>query len=138
MRYIITLMCLCIFYSNFLLSQAALKLTFDSAGNRINQRMECQEEEAVSNCFTFSRFKYFPNPASNEAFFGFEINESDYVNVSLVNMSRNVITNIIDATLEPGYYFEYLDLTAIPNGIYFIRMLACGRVQYSKIIVLKK
>jgi uncharacterized delta-60 repeat protein len=65
----------------------------------------------------------FPNPSNGNTTLRFELQASDVVNVSVVDlMGRNVFSLLENEHLEAGMQEHALNLATVPNGSYLVRV----------------
>ncbi|MCB0566805.1 MAG: T9SS type A sorting domain-containing protein, partial [Phaeodactylibacter sp.] len=76
----------------------------------------------------------FPNPASNQIVASFNLLESSDVQVSVLNLLGESITTQYLGQLPTGKHVESLSVSTLPNGIYFLRVMANGQSRTIKFV----
>ncbi len=80
--------------------------------------------------------KVFPNPTSADLNLSFELQESTEVNISIMDISGRIISNIVQGQLAAGQHTFSKDIsTQIPNGMYFISLQTDQGIMTQKFIV---
>lgn len=79
-----------------------------------------------------SLFKYYPNPFSEKMFIEFEIQQTFNINISIYNISGQLIKVLVDETKTAGNYRILWDATNsdgshIENGVYFYKCMLNGK-----------
>ena len=69
-----------------------------------------------------------PNPASTTATITFEMKQEGSVSLQIVNATGENVTSLLNAEKGAGQYTETLDLSGIPQGTYFSRLVINGHV----------
>jgi len=78
----------------------------------------------------------FPNPVKDVINLQFQLKVSGSVSIDLLDASGNLIKTLLHEHVISGNYERIINVSNIPNGIYFIRLKANGITQTKKIIKL--
>ncbi len=84
---------------------------------------------------TATDLKLFPNPASARAFLEFSLGKPEWVVVQLFDLSGKPVSRTIRADLSSGKQLIQLDLTDLPQGMYWVRLASGDRVATQKLLV---
>ncbi len=79
--------------------------------------------------------KVFPNPAAGNVNLEFNLSQMETVTISLYNSSGQKITNLIQDNFYTGKQKLTLNLSAYPDGMYWLQMNSAHRNQSNKIIL---
>lgn len=90
---------------------------------------------SVAPALSVRDFVNYPNPACEVTNIDFSICEAGRVNLSLCNLSGNVLSVICDGWRDAGEYSECVDLSELPSGVYLFRLSAGGKESVIKCIV---
>jgi hypothetical protein len=81
-----------------------------------------------------SLFEATPNPFRNTISIRLETTKPGDLNLCIYNITGKLILKIDNNFKQPGKYSYNPDLSALPNGIYFLTCISADGVQYKKII----
>ncbi len=81
---------------------------------------ETQEREL--NATDFPEFSAYPNPASSSQVINLNLTESQRVNVTIIDMSGKELMEVHNGKMDKGENRMDVDLTSLPNNIYFYRV----------------
>ncbi len=76
-----------------------------------------------------------PNPAVTETTIPFILGRSGRVRIELFDLLGRSALLVTDADMAAGAHALHISVTAIPDGIYFCRMTAAGKVQTRRMVV---
>ncbi len=79
----------------------------------------------------------YPNPAVDEVYIKFRINQPDYISISLLNVEGRTVKNITAKPYENGEHVLTVDLKDIPAGIYHVSLKSPGLNDTKKLIIKK-
>ena len=82
-------------------------------------------------------FKLFPNPFNPIIFIKYNIIESSSINISIYDIKGNLIKNLFNEFVAPGYYSNSWDASEVASGIYFVKLSSNDINQIKKIVYLK-
>jgi hypothetical protein len=91
-----------------------------SFGDEDNKKMNAQFtgiEEAINT----SSFSVFPNPSNGVASVGFEVKNTSTLSIEISNLAGQVVFKELKSVV-PGAYVYPIDLSANPNGMYFVKV----------------
>ncbi len=82
-----------------------------------------------------NNIKVFPNPAHENLFFEFALNESQNVSISLFNTNGQEVQPFFNDKLLKGVYKESFRLNTLAKGLYIARISLDEQVYFKKILV---
>ena len=83
------------------------------------------------------QYSIYPNPASKIVYFNYKINVKGQTICDLYSISGRRIKQLIKEEQMPGKYELEIDISDLPNGIYYIRLQADHQAGGGKVILLK-
>jgi len=91
----------------------------------------------VSNIYTQNDFdvRIYPNPARELATIDFTVVRSSRVAVQTIDITGKVVQNIVDRQLPEGPFQTSWNVSDLPEGIYYVRILVGSDVATEKIVV---
>jgi len=108
-------------------------------GGRIDMGAYENQEVVVTTKKTIHQLlstdiEIYPNPARNELTINYELNKSAIVNINLINMQGKQYKALNKESNAIGKQTEKLDISHLPQGIYFVRMQEGNKIITKKII----
>lgn len=100
-----------------------------------------EEENPVGNSFSLVKtanklYPVFPSPASDVTRYGFTLETSGTVEISLLGLDGKLLSKPVSARFHlPGYHINDLDLSQVPSGVYLLEMNKDGERQSQKLVV---
>ncbi|MBS1494020.1 MAG: T9SS type A sorting domain-containing protein [Bacteroidetes bacterium] len=85
----------------------------------------------------FSLFQNYPNPFNPSTKIKFEIAKSDFVNLTVFDLSGKVVEQLVNEKLNEGVYEVNYTAKNISSGIYFYRLSSDNFTQTNRMILLK-
>ena len=79
----------------------------------------------------------YPNPSTGNLNIKYRINEAGRVKLSVLNISGQMVSLIVDQVLQPGDYSVLWDSPEVSSGIYMIKLEAGPRQKIKKVIFIK-
>jgi len=79
----------------------------------------------------------FPNPFNPTTTISFSVQETQYVRISVWDLSGQMIRTLIDGTHAPGEYDVQFDADSLPSGTYFVRMESVSGIQTHQMMLMK-
>lgn len=79
----------------------------------------------------------FPNPAINKTKIEFSIEKSEFVTLTVSDITGKIVSTLINKELSAGKHTVEFDTNEIQNGIYFYRLNAGNHSSTNKMIVNK-
>jgi len=79
----------------------------------------------------------FPNPFNPTTTITFDVQETQYVRISVWDLSGQMIRTLVDGTHSPGEYDVQFDAGSLPSGTYFIRMESVAGIQTHQMMLMK-
>ncbi len=76
-----------------------------------------------------------PNPASNTCEVDYRLPRVAHVHIDLVDTRGAVVASMLDATLEAGEHAVALDVSALPSGVYHLRLDVNGRASIRSLVI---
>lgn len=80
-------------------------------------------------------FDLYPNPSGAKATAGLTLDHSEDVHLLLFDMNGEAVGSLFNGRLEVGTHQISLDLQEIPSGMYTLRIVCGGRVQYRRLVI---
>lgn len=94
-------------------------------------------EEPVSTEFTFiepSSLKLSPNPTAGATTLSFGLLKGVDLSATLMDNSGRVVKSFFDKSFVPGLQTENIDLSGLPNGLYYLDLRGGGQRHLEKVI----
>ncbi|NOT73654.1 MAG: DUF1501 domain-containing protein [Cyclobacteriaceae bacterium] len=110
----------------------------EGGGNYEPLPLATQVINGVSESFISDRFALmdcYPNPAKNSASFGFRINSTRQVSLSILDNTGRVVKNLMDEGRDAGEHWITSDLSDLKPGLY-IYHIKSGLLKESKKLVI--
>ena len=79
--------------------------------------------------------RVFPNPASNQATFGFELVENSVVTIAIYDMGGNKITELGNSTLVRGYHQIEYNTSELSAGVYFYSVTTNTGITSGRLVI---
>jgi hypothetical protein len=91
----------------------------------------------ISNIYSQNDFDVviYPNPAHELATIGFNIARSSRVAVEAIDITGKVIQNIVDRQLPEGPFQTSWNVSDLPEGIYYVRIVVGSDIATEKVVV---
>jgi hypothetical protein len=70
----------------------------------------------------FSQVKLYPNPANNITKLEFNLQETEQLNIQLLDISGRIIKSISNEKATAGYHTVEINTADVPSGMYIIQM----------------
>jgi len=105
--------------------------------NSSTQTVYVDECTGISEVTTNNGLQIFPNPLTSNSTLSFYLSGSEVVNVSVFNNLGMEVMKIADKQMQSGIQNINLNVSALENGIYFIRVQAGNDIRTTKVTVLK-
>jgi hypothetical protein len=81
-------------------------------------------------------FPIFPSPASEMARYGFTLETSGMVEISLLSIDGKLVSKPVPTRFHlPGYHINTLNLSGLTSGVYVLEMNKDGQRQSQKLVV---
>lgn len=78
-----------------------------------------------------------PNPAHDKATLGYEVTNTDNVNIDLYNVTGQKVKSVFSAKQEPGKYVFQFDTDGLTSGLYIINVTTSTGTQSIRLSVVK-
>ncbi|MBS1494022.1 MAG: T9SS type A sorting domain-containing protein [Bacteroidetes bacterium] len=85
----------------------------------------------------FSLFQNYPNPFNPSTKIKFEIAKSDFVNLTVFDLSGKIVEELVNEKLNEGVYEVNFTAKNISSGIYFYRLSTDNFTQTNRMILVK-
>lgn len=79
----------------------------------------------------------FPNPFNPTTRISYTVRETQYVQVSVWDLSGQRISVLVDRTVSPGYHEVTFDADTLPSGPYFVRLSTSEGTQTHQMVLMK-
>lgn len=86
---------------------------------------------------TFARLSVSPNPARTEGSVQFELPETGYVRLYLMNARGQLQQTLADGHLQAGPHSRTFDATGLPGGIYLVVLKTGGETKTERVVVVE-
>jgi len=83
------------------------------------------------------QFRMFPNPASSELIMAFDVTNNNAVAIDVLDLNGRVVKNVVNNTFGNGTVALTQDISALSNGMYFVRVTTENKVSTYKFNVVK-
>jgi hypothetical protein len=80
---------------------------------------------------------FVPSVLNGSAFIEYTIPARSTVKVTLYNLAGQKAASLINSTLDAGTHSAELDVSDLANGVYLLRISACGTSTSKKILLIK-
>jgi hypothetical protein len=84
-----------------------------------------------------SSFTLSPVPAKNNLTISFKLSYQAFTTIDLLNQQGKVIRNFYHEMLPAGNTMFHLDVSEIPDGLYFCRIITNENITAKKILIKK-
>jgi len=92
---------------------------------------------AVTDLAEISAFQATPNPSQGETTFGYNLENAANVNLSIFNMTGQLISEVVSENQAAGTHQATWLATDLPNGVYFYTVMINGATESGKIVLSK-
>ena len=79
----------------------------------------------------------FPNPFNPATRISYTVRETQYVRLSVWDLSGQMISLLVDETVTPGYHEVPFDAEGLPSGSYFVRLSTSEGTQTHQMVLMK-
>jgi hypothetical protein len=107
-------------------------------------KIECATPPKVALCDTLkdiqqaTNWRVFPNPASSYFVIDYELADSAYVKINLLDITGNERKVIVDSYERKGYYYRSILVdSTLENGSYILNFQLCNNNAAKRIIISK-
>ena len=94
-------------------------------------------QEAINQPAQFNLSQNYPNPFNNETVIAYQLDQAEFVDLSIYNPLGQKIITLISAKHAPGEYFIHWNSAGRASGIYFCQLKVGKSVQVRKMILLQ-
>ncbi|MEZ4694902.1 MAG: tail fiber domain-containing protein [Rhodothermales bacterium] len=77
----------------------------------------------------------YPNPASRTTSIRFELPENQHADLAIFDLTGRKVSQVVDADMAAGPHEISWDVSSLPSGVYFYRLVAGGDTRSAKITV---
>jgi len=77
----------------------------------------------------------YPNPASDQCKVSFNFTTTTDVFITLEDLSGKQIRKVSKHSYSPGKQTAVIDLSGIPNGLYFVKLNGSGKTYHQKLVI---
>jgi hypothetical protein len=88
----------------------------------------------VNEISTLSNFEVKPNPAKDVLNISYELNDITPLKISIIDLTGRKVIDVVNATQTKGTHQHTLNLTELPQGVYFVNMMSYSGSFNSKFI----
>jgi hypothetical protein len=86
----------------------------------------------------FSLSQNYPNPTNPITNISFTIPQRSFVRINLYSVNGELVKQLIEEEKEKGIYKLQIDLSSLPSGVYFYRMITNSGYQSTKKLIILK
>lgn len=79
----------------------------------------------------------FPNPFNPTTRISYTVRETQYVQISVWDLSGQQVRVLVDQTLSPGYHEVTFDAEGLPSGTYFVRLSTSEGTRTHQMVLMK-
>ena len=116
--------------ANGTLNSWTLKILADpGSGTGIKEIDENSDDFMLAPCY--------PNPINTEGRIDFRIPGPGHVNLSVYNLSGQLVQTLVNAELDQGDHSVVWNVQGMPSGTYFLNLETNGSVKRQKVIIVK-
>lgn len=98
--------------------------------------LPCDIEIAINNTEILPEIDIYPNPAANYFNMQFNFLENSVVNISLCDLEGSYSKEIYQGNINSGFTTQQVNITDVPAGVYFVKVLIGNETQVYKLIKL--
>jgi len=91
----------------------------------------------VEDVFTVRLDGNHPNPFNPSTTVSYTVEESQYVRISVWDLSGQIISVLVDGTQSPGVFQVPFSAEDLPSGTYFVRMESAAGIQTHQMVLTK-
>ncbi len=95
------------------------------------------ENTIASDVGTFELFENYPNPFNPVTEICFRIPTRNQTRLNIYNELGEIVRNLVDKSLEPGYHHFTFNASELPSGIYFYRLESGELNKTNKMVLIK-
>ena len=85
----------------------------------------------------FALSSSYPNPFNPSTSMDLSLNESGYVSVKIYNVMGQVVSTLVDGSMDAGYHTLTWNADNMPSGMYLVRVQSGSNVETQKLMLLK-
>ena len=85
---------------------------------------------------TFDLLQSFPNPCNPTSVIRYAVPRRGHVTMQLYDIQGHLVSTLVSANLEAGYYVVEFDGRQLASGVYFYRMQASGYLSTRKLLLI--
>ena len=79
----------------------------------------------------------YPNPFNPTTTISYQLEELDFVNISIYDINGRLLSNIVNKMMPSGHHSIVWDASDYPTGIYFIKMISGNYNGTEKVLLVK-
>jgi len=112
------------------------------AAELYNQSLNAVESQSASKPAYFALGQNYPNPFNPQTQISYQLSEAANVNISVYNISGQLVTTLVNAVKSPGSYsvsWNAMDHNGLPvaGGIYIARMISSNYSASRKLTLIR-
>jgi serine protease len=82
-----------------------------------------------------SMLQLFPNPSYGQTEIRYTIPATSKVQLTMLDATGRLVRSIAEGEKQPGEYTERIDVSDLPEGMYFLQLISDGKVSTRKMMV---
>ncbi len=94
-------------------------------------------DEELTEAYSYSLSQNYPNPFNPSTNIKFQISEIGFVSLKVYDILGNEIATLVSKEKPAGSYEVEFNVTNLPSGVYFYRLIAGSYIQTKKMLMLK-
>lgn len=119
---------------------------FDAEGNVLNTRkfsnyisgdVSTSSMDIKNNETDFMQLSVYPNPAKEQTTLTYALGRSRNLVIDMYDMQGKFVQNLTQGQQSEGFHKLNVDVSKLPAGMYFIRLLSDGLVQTQRLSVVR-
>jgi hypothetical protein len=83
------------------------------------------------------KFRMYPNPASSELTFGFDVKETSNVSIDILDLNGRVVKNVINSTFSNEGVTNRVDIRDLQDGLYIARVKSDAKTSSYKFNIVR-
>lgn len=107
----------------------------DAGDNVYSNNFQLSVSTSISENSKLNNLKIFPNPVKDNLNISFTTNEAFHIDATIVDVSGKFIAKVFSKNISKGTQSEIINVSKIPNGIYFLMLKGNDFSRTEKIII---
>lgn len=95
------------------------------------------EDGGAETVIVKSNFIVYPNPSRKELCVNYNVIQRERIKISLYDVTGRLARELVNEIQDGGIYVKTIDVTSLPQGVYFVKLRSSSQSATRKIIFLK-